>query len=213
MISRTIRRFFLALFTLIALTHGANALPQTFVQEGLVTGGNGQPLQGLHRVEIQLFSAAQGGNLLYEEAHAAVLFVNGYYAISVGSEAALPATIFTQSELFSFQGRRSATRTGSTPCGRRESADVATNVIGDVRRHCECKRGGGPDAAGKWVGSHWFTWTGRAEVLWDQLTRWTSWRTRCKDHAVRRDLKANEVRKDGRAAGGDGSELTRYAPN
>ena len=78
----------------------AQALPQTFVQEGLITDANGRPLNGNHRVEIQLHSANQGGNLLFQEVHPMVVFVNGYYAISIGSEVALPDHAFTEAEVF-----------------------------------------------------------------------------------------------------------------
>ena len=124
---------------LLGLTQFAFALPQTFVQEGLVTAANGRPLDGLHRVEVQLHSALQGGNLLSQEAHPAVLFVNGYYAISVGSEQPLPATIFDQPTLYLafkiddgewLEPRTNIQRVPAAFVAN--SADVATNVTGDI---------------------------------------------------------------------------------
>ena len=90
----------LMLLVALAFVGQANALPQTFVQEGLVTNRNGQPMQGNHRVSIQLYNALEGGNLLFEETHPVVAFINGYYAVSVGAEAALPDRVFDEAAVF-----------------------------------------------------------------------------------------------------------------
>lgn len=62
---RTVYTYLLMLFAVLGAVGSAYALPQTFVQEGLVTNRVGQPMQGAHRVEIQLFNAVAGGNRLY----------------------------------------------------------------------------------------------------------------------------------------------------
>lgn len=53
----TFRGLGLILFVALAFVGQANALPQTFVQEGLATNRNGQPMQGNHRVSIHLYNA------------------------------------------------------------------------------------------------------------------------------------------------------------
>ena len=63
----------------------ALALPTSFVQEGLVYTDN-QPLNGAYRVEVALYNDDRAGRQLFSEVHPDVTFINGYYAIAVGSE-------------------------------------------------------------------------------------------------------------------------------
>ena len=65
-------------------------LPLQFVQEGLVETADGRPLQGLHRVDVNLYK--EEGNRttrVFQESHPEVTFINGYYAVIIGSEAPL----------------------------------------------------------------------------------------------------------------------------
>ena len=144
--------FFLALFPAYAW-----ALPQTFVQEGLVTEGNGRPLNGNHRVEVRLYSAAQGGNQLHAEVHPVVPFINGYYAISIGSEAALPANLFQDPKVFLAvkvdNGDWLEPRTEIQRVPAAFVANWAENVTGDITPNSVTVNGLVViDDAGKWVG-------------------------------------------------------------
>jgi hypothetical protein len=78
----------------------AFGLPSTFVQEGLIYNQNNQPLSGNHRIEVNLYDDARAGQRLFQEIHPEVAFVNGYYAISVGSEAALELDWFIDHDVY-----------------------------------------------------------------------------------------------------------------
>ena len=150
----------MGLFILLFIPGLGLALPLTFVQEGLVTDGNGRPLNGDHRVEIQLFLESQGGNQLFQEVHAAVPFINGYYAISVGSEVALPAGIFDNAKLYlAFKVDNGEWMEPRVEIQRvpaafvAESARVAENATGNITPTTVSVNGAVViDADGKWGG-------------------------------------------------------------
>ena len=56
--------------------------------------------RGRFSIQIKLFNAAVGGQELFSETHPQVPFVNGYYAISIGTEQQLDPEIFLNGAVF-----------------------------------------------------------------------------------------------------------------
>ncbi len=77
----------------------AAALPNYIYQEGVVTDGDGGPLEGEHRVDVRFYAGAGGGQAIYTERHDGVPFIEGYYAIAIGSVEALSAALFVRPAL------------------------------------------------------------------------------------------------------------------
>ncbi len=75
------------------------ALPNELIQEGLLMR-NGQPLNGDYDIRVRLYSAARGGQVLFEEIHRGVPVINGYYAVAIGSENALPDGLFARDSVY-----------------------------------------------------------------------------------------------------------------
>lgn len=135
----------------------AGALPDSFVQEGLVLDGQGLPIDGEHTLRIRLYDADAGGQVLFDEVHRGVPFFEGYYAVAVGSEARLTVDVFRAPEVFlglSIDGGEELRpRTPIAKVPGAFSADVATNAVGDITPNSV--RVGGQlviDDRGRWVG-------------------------------------------------------------
>ena len=146
-------------FGLIFLWTGtALALPNELAQQGYVTDAEG-PLDGEYTVEIQIYSRAQGGMLLFEETHEAITFQDGYYYIRVGSIQPLNPSIFGQPSLFysiALDGGEPLTPRipfSKVPAAFR--ADVAEDAVGDITPTSVSIAGIGQviDDQGNWVGS------------------------------------------------------------
>ncbi len=82
------------------LSSSAYGFPSTFVQEGLVYNQSNQPLNGNHRIEVQLYNGQRVGQRLFTEVHPDVAFVNGYYAISIGSETPMELEWFIDNDIY-----------------------------------------------------------------------------------------------------------------
>ena len=95
-----ILRHVLCIAALCVMGTYAYALPSTFVQEGLVYNQNNQPLNGNHRIEVQLYTGERVGQRLFTEVHPDVAFVNGYYAISIGSETPMELEWFLDHDIY-----------------------------------------------------------------------------------------------------------------
>ncbi|MCA9537930.1 MAG: collagen-like protein, partial [Myxococcales bacterium] len=133
------------------------ALPNQIIQEGLITDNAGRPFEDVHRIRVRFYDAADGGNVLFDETHAAVPFFDGYYAIAIGSEQALDGAIFRQPNLYMGlsidRGDELVPRTPLRKVPAAFVADVALDAIGDVHP-TSVTVAGRPviNAQGQWVG-------------------------------------------------------------
>ena len=111
------------------------ALPNEFVQEGLVFE-DGAALDGAHDILIRLYANEQGGQPLFEEAHDATTFFDGYYAVSIGSIEELTASMILRPTMYlgiSIDGGRELEpRTAIVKVPAAFTADIAENVVGDI---------------------------------------------------------------------------------
>lgn len=143
---------------LIFVAGSAWALPNTFVQEGLLTDAQNRPLNGNYSIGLKLYASAEGNDVLFEETHAAVPIVNGYYAVQVGSEAGLPMDTFERAEVYLGMtvdgGRELAPRIGVTFVPAAMFARNALNVSGAITP-LSVSVGGNVviDEQGNWVGA------------------------------------------------------------
>lgn len=152
------RRVMMMVFALLAgWPLGAAALPDHFVQEGLVLDGEGRPIEGEHTVRVRLYPIERGGAPVFEEVHRAVVFFEGYYAVAIGSENRLTAAVFDQPGVWlgvSIDGGAELeprTALGKVPAAF--VADLARNAVGDLTPRSVTVGGRLViDAAGRWVG-------------------------------------------------------------
>ena len=100
---------------------GAHALPDQLLQEGLVLDDGDLPLQGEHRIRVRLYAQGEGGEALFDEVHPAVPFINGYYAVAIGSVERLDGALFQRESRRSPRGR-CAGCSPSRPLARRPAA-------------------------------------------------------------------------------------------
>ena len=141
----------------VIVSTSAWALPNQFVQEGLLLDSQGQVLNGNHRIVIKLYGTVDGDDQLFLEIHPQVPVINGYYAVYVGSEQPLPEGLFERAEVFLGitidNGRELAPRTAIAAVPAALTALTAQNVTGNITP-TSVTVGGQPviDAAGKWVG-------------------------------------------------------------
>ena len=61
------------------------ALPNRLVQEGVVLTAAGAPMEGEHDIRIRLYAQQNADLPIFDERHADVTFVDGFYAVVVGS--------------------------------------------------------------------------------------------------------------------------------
>ncbi len=125
----------LALLALAASSTTASALPDHFMQEGLVTTNDGAPLEGIHRFRVRLLDAPRAGALLFEEIHPAVEIFNGYYAIAIGSVEPLPDDLWTGEVYLSVSiddGAELLPRPRLRKVPAAFVADSAFDVVGDI---------------------------------------------------------------------------------
>jgi hypothetical protein len=78
----------------------AAALPNHFMQEGLVTDAQGLPFEGPHKVTLRLYAQAAGGAAFFEEVQNNVPFWEGYYAVEIGAVAPLNGLDFLRPEVY-----------------------------------------------------------------------------------------------------------------
>lgn len=135
----------------------AAALPNEFMQEGVLIDGDGIPMAGSHDITIRLYGERVGGNALFEETHPDVALFEGYYAVSVGSRRPLDPALFARAELYlgiSIDGGRElAPRVALRKVPAAFFADVANNVVGAITPR-SVSIGGNVviDERGQWVG-------------------------------------------------------------
>ncbi len=152
-------RFSLAACLLVCLiSASAFALPNTFVQEGLIQNAQGVPFQGEHQIRIRLYTAAQGGRRLYEEVHRGVPFINGYYAIIVGSDEPLQDSFFMEPKLYLGikidDGEELTPRTAIMMVPAAFIAKKSLDVIGNINPQSIAINGQLViDDEGRWVGA------------------------------------------------------------
>lgn len=135
----------------------AAALPNEFMQEGLILDGQGRAFSGAHDLVFRLYAADAGGAPLWEEIHQDVEFFDGYYAVSLGSITALNASVFTRDQIFlgiSVDGGAELNpRTPIVKVPAAFSADVARNVTGDITPRSVAVNGQPViDVNGRWIG-------------------------------------------------------------
>ncbi|MCA9541542.1 MAG: hypothetical protein KC620_21740, partial [Myxococcales bacterium] len=146
----------LALAAVCALPGRARAVPDYFVQEGLVIDARGVPLAGVHSVRVRLYGAARGGAPLFDEVHPDVEFTDGYYAVPIGGRLRLDGNMFRGDVWLGVSidaGPELSPRTALAKVPACFVADVATEVTGDIHPQ-SVSIGDVPviDAQGRWVG-------------------------------------------------------------
>lgn len=151
------RRLFWAVLAIAATAASAWALPNEFIQEGVVLDAQERPLDGQHRLRVRIYAAPAGGVALFDEVHPAVVFFEGYYAIAIGSEQPLTASFFAANELYlGLSIDNGPELTPRTPLARVPAAfvaEVATNAVGDITpRSVTIGARQVISAAGQWVG-------------------------------------------------------------
>lgn len=145
-----------ALLLALGLPGAAMALPNHFVQEGLITTDDGAPLDGVHRFRVRLLDAPRGGALLFEEVHLDVTIFNGYYALFIGSQEPLPADLWSGEVYLSISiddGAELLPRPRLAKVPAAFVADSAIDVVGDI--HPQSVSIGDRlviDGEGRWVG-------------------------------------------------------------
>jgi len=108
-------------------------LDDTIIQEGIVTDARGLPLEDAHDVRVRLWDRVAGGMPLFDERHADVEFIGGWYAIAVGSERDLDPAIFRRPGVWltiSVDG--GADLLPRIALGKVPAAFVADDAVGDI---------------------------------------------------------------------------------
>ena len=72
---------------LLSIPMSANALPDVFVQEGLLMDAEGRVFHGRYDLRIQLYDAEDADGSVYDETHRQVEVIEGYYAVVIGTVA------------------------------------------------------------------------------------------------------------------------------
>lgn len=138
----------------------ASGLPNEMNQEGLLLTAEGQPFEGAHDIQVRLYTVPIGGIPVFDETHRDVQVIDGYYAIGIGSIAALDPAVFTEPQLFMGISVDGAAELGPRTAVRRvpaafhaQTAAVAHNVTGDITPN-SITIGGNVviDDAGRWLG-------------------------------------------------------------
>ncbi len=148
---------FMALLGLIGGGGPALALPHTIMQEGLVLDGEQRPIDGVHAIRVRLYDRAAGGEVVFDERHPAVEFFQGYYALPIGVEEALPPDLFMADGLWLSisidNGPELTPRTPLMPVPAAMVAEIARNATGDITPSTVAVGGRLViDGDGRWVG-------------------------------------------------------------
>lgn len=88
----------LAMFAAAAPSRAA--VPQTIAFQGFLADDNGQPIDGVVKLEVAIFAVASGGTALWSETHNAVQVSQGVFAVALGSVTPLNATVARTSPRF-----------------------------------------------------------------------------------------------------------------
>lgn len=78
----------------------AAAPPNKIEYHGYATNGGGLPLDGAYKVRLSLFPAASGGAAVWTETQDPVTFVGGAFSLLMGTNTALPPSLFDGTPLW-----------------------------------------------------------------------------------------------------------------
>ncbi|MEE2787908.1 MAG: collagen-like protein, partial [Myxococcota bacterium] len=159
---RMLHGWVVAIVCLLSLPMAAHAFPDVFVQEGLVTDEDGRPYIGDYDITVRLYTEVRGGNAVFEETHEAVPFVEGYYAIAVGSRSDTLAQVILSGENTELYlaitvdgGDELTPRIALTKVPATFMADLATTLVPTTDLNINSVSISGNtviDANGRWVG-------------------------------------------------------------
>jgi hypothetical protein len=114
----------------------ATALPNQIMQEGVVMDREGVPLDGEHDIRIRLYDAIDADLPFYDERHADVQFLDGFYAVAIGSLDPIDPAIFMRDNVWlgvtidNQQELRPRTRLMKVPAAF--NATIADDVRGEI---------------------------------------------------------------------------------
>ena len=112
------------------------ALPNQIMQEGLVMDREGTPLEGAHDIRVRLYDEEDAQLPFYDERHADVDFLEGFYAVAIGSIDPLDPAIFMRANVWvgitidNQAEMRPRTRLLKVPAAF--TASLAEDVRGDI---------------------------------------------------------------------------------
>lgn len=84
------------LLTTLLITSASTAHAQS-VQlpfEGFLTGADDMPISGMIDIEVRIWDTSTGGVALFEETHAGLMAIGGFFSVQIGSVTPLDPTIF-----------------------------------------------------------------------------------------------------------------------
>ena len=125
----------LSLWAALSAPSLAWALPNELAQEGLLIDAQGNPLQGRHSVRVRFYDVAQGGNALFDETHANLDLVEGYYFVALGSIQPINPAHFRGEVFMGFSidgGAELTPRVRLRKVAGAFFADTALDVVGDI---------------------------------------------------------------------------------
>jgi hypothetical protein len=143
----------LSLAALVPTT--ASALPNQFMQEGLLLDGEGLPMEGRISIRLRLYDAQNA--VVWEEVHQNVQLFEGYYAVAAGSVEAIEPMLFALPSLqlgISINGQADLDpRVSLTQVPAAMYAGIAETVIGAIDVPSVSINGGlVVNQNGQWVG-------------------------------------------------------------
>ena len=138
----------------------AFALPNQIMQEGLVMDAEGTPFEGAHDIRVRLYDEADAQLPFYDERHPDIEFLEGFYAIPIGSIDPLDPAIFMRDNVWvgitidNQAEMRPRTRLMKVPAAF--AATLADDVRGDIHPASVSIQGVGVviNDEGEWVGSN-----------------------------------------------------------
>ena len=92
------KRLVLTLFVLIFGLSAWSQVPKLINFQGRLNGSDGSALTGQHDIIFTLYDAANGGNVLWTEAHQGVALDNGLFSVVLGSITPFPDGLFDGSK-------------------------------------------------------------------------------------------------------------------
>ena len=137
--------FALALALTLPLT--ASAVPLELTHQGRLLDSAGTALSGSHDVDVTLYDAPSGGNVLWSGTHTGVLFEDGFYSLVLGTTDALDASTFDGDAVYLAiaidNGSELSPRQGITSVPYAIHASTARDVVGGIADVSEVRVGGG----------------------------------------------------------------------
>ncbi len=150
----------LGLVFVLLLPGVAWSLPNVVMQEGVVVNDEGLPYEGEHDIRIRLYSEEDADLPFYDERHPDIEFVEGFYAVAIGSRDPLDPEIFMRDDIWlgvtlNNQGEmRPRTKLFKVPAAF--SANLAFDVQGRINPTSVAIPGVGVviNERGEWIGSN-----------------------------------------------------------